>query len=67
MTAYLIRRLIWLIPVLFTVSLVTFILMHNAPGGPWDRDISTRQVDATTQRRLNEYYGLDKPLWRLCQ
>jgi len=64
MTAYLIRRLIWLIPVLFTVSLVTFILMHNAPGGPWDRDISTRQVDATTQRRLNEYYGLDKPLWR---
>jgi oligopeptide transport system permease protein len=64
MAAYLIRRILWLIPVIFTVSLVTFILMHNAPGGPWDRDISTRQVDPTTQAKLNEYYGLDKPLWR---
>ncbi|MDX9991058.1 MAG: ABC transporter permease [Anaerolineales bacterium] len=64
MTAYIIRRVLWLIPVIITVSIVTFVLMHNAPGGPWDRDISTRQVDATTQARLNEYYGLDKPLWR---
>jgi oligopeptide transport system permease protein len=50
--------------VLITVSAVTFILMHRAPGGPWDRDLSARQVDATTQKLLNEYYGLDKPLWR---
>jgi len=64
MIAYFIRRLLWMIPVLLTVGLVTFILMHNAPGGPWDRDISTRQVDPTTQATLNAYYGLDKPLWR---
>lgn len=64
MVAYLVRRILWLIPVIFTVSLVTFILMHNAPGGPWDRDISMRQVDPATQAKLNEYYGLDKPLWR---
>lgn len=53
-----------MIPVLFIVSAITFFLMHMAPGGPWDRDLSARQVDATTQRLLNEYYGLDKPLWR---
>jgi oligopeptide transport system permease protein len=53
-----------LIPVLITVSAVTFILMHRAPGGPWDRDLSARQVDANTQKLLNEYYGLNKPLWR---
>ncbi|HSF82368.1 MAG TPA: ABC transporter permease [Anaerolineales bacterium] len=64
MTAYLFRRLFWLLPVLLTVSAVTFILMHNAPGGPWDRDLEARQVDVNTQRLLNEYYGLDKPLWR---
>jgi oligopeptide transport system permease protein len=64
MTTYIIKRLLWLIPVILVVSAVTFILMHNAPGGPWDRDLSARQVDATTQRQLNEYYGLDKPLWR---
>jgi len=64
MFSYLIKRILWLIPVLLIVSIITFVLMHSAPGGPWDRDISTRQVDATTQKMLNEYYGLDKPLWR---
>jgi len=64
MAAYLIRRLLSMIPVLLTVAVVTFILMHNAPGGPWDRDLNARQVDPTTQKLLNEYYGLDKPLWR---
>ncbi len=64
MGKFLIRRLLWLIPVILVVSGITFILMHSAPGGPWDRDLNARQVDATTQRLLNEYYGLDKPLWR---
>ncbi|NTV36606.1 MAG: ABC transporter permease, partial [Anaerolineaceae bacterium] len=64
MTSYLIRRLLWLIPVTLIVAGITFILMHNAPGGPWDRDPSAKQVDATTQKRLEEYYGLNKPLWR---
>ena len=64
MGTYLVRRLLWLIPVLLTVSAITFILMHIAPGGPWDRDPSARQVDSNTQRVLNEYYGLNKPLWR---
>jgi len=64
MTTYLVRRLLWLIPVLVTVSAITFFLMHNTPGGPWDRDLERRQVDPTTQKNLNEYYGLDKPLWQ---
>ncbi len=64
MATYFFRRILWMIPVLFTVALITFVLMHSAPGGPWDRDLSARQVDATTQKVLNAYYGLDKPLWR---
>lgn len=64
MGTYLVRRLLWLIPVLLVVSAITFFLMHMAPGGPWDRDPSARQVDSTTQKLLNEYYGLNKPLWR---
>ncbi len=64
MGKFLIRRLLWLIPVILVVSGITFILMHSAPGGPWDRDLNARQVDQTTQRLLNEFYGLDKPLWR---
>lgn len=63
MITYLIRRLLWLIPVLFFVALITFILMHSAPGGPWDRDLEARQVDKRTQELLNEKFGLDKPLF----
>jgi len=64
MITYLIRRLFWLIPVLVTVSAVTFIIMHSAPGGPWDTDGERRQVDAATEKSLAAYYGLDKPMWR---
>ncbi len=62
MSTFLIRRFLWLIPVLFVVSTITFFLMHAAPGGPWDRDTTARQVDAKTQKLLSEYYGLDKPV-----
>ena len=34
--SYIVRRLLWIIPVLFAVSIITFILMHAVPGGPWD-------------------------------
>jgi len=64
MTAYLIRRILWMVPVLFTIALITFDLMHAAPGGPWDRDPGRRQIDAATQARLNEQFGLGKPMWR---
>jgi len=64
MITYLIRRLFWLIPVLITVSAVTFIIMRSAPGGPWDTDPERRQVDAATQKSLSAFYGLDKPMWR---
>ena len=64
MTTFVIRRLLWMIPTLLMVALVTFIIMRNAPGGPWDVDADRRQVDAATQKSLNAYYGLDKPLWR---
>jgi oligopeptide transport system permease protein len=64
MGKFVIRRLLWMIPVLFIITLVTFLFMHAAPGGPWDRDPSRRQVDQSTQEMLNRKYGLDKPMWR---
>jgi len=56
---YIIRRLLWLIPVLFVVSVITFFLMHSVPGGPWDRE---KHVSAGAQAVLNARYGLDKPI-----
>ncbi len=59
MTGYLIRRVLWIVPVLFAVSLITFLLMHSVPGGPWDRE---KPLPASVVQRLNAEYGLDDPL-----
>ena len=58
---YIVRRLLWMIPVLFFVILITFVLMHQAPGGPWDRE--GKQLSPVVINNLNIKYGLDKPLW----
>ena len=49
-----------MIPVLVFISLITFLLMHSVPGGPWDRD---KQLAPSVIENLNQRYGLDKPLW----
>ncbi len=59
MLRYLIRRLLALIPVLLFVALITFALMHIAPGGPWDRE---RRLDPAVEANLNAKYHLDQPL-----
>jgi oligopeptide transport system permease protein len=59
MTAYIIRRVLWLIPVLFVVSVITFSLMHAAPGGPWQRE---KPLPPSVVSLLNEKYGLNDPI-----
>jgi oligopeptide transport system permease protein len=61
MLAFIVRRLLWAIPVLFFVALVSFFLMHQAPGGPFDKDNNKKQVDGATLKALNARFGLDKP------
>ncbi|HET9082892.1 MAG TPA: ABC transporter permease [Candidatus Limnocylindrales bacterium] len=61
MINYLARRILWIIPVLFAVSILTFFLMHAVPGGPWDAE---KRLPANVQARLNAQYGLDKPLYQ---
>ncbi len=58
MAKYIIRRILWTIPVLLTVVLFSFLLMKAIPGGPFTREVSLPQqiVD-----NLNEKYGLDDP------
>ena len=63
MIRYIIRRLLWLIPVLFVVSIVTFLLMHMAPGGPWDREPGNKPLPQRTIDRLNAQFNLDKPIY----
>jgi oligopeptide transport system permease protein len=60
MGSYIARRVFWLLPLLFFVSLITFLLMHAVEGGPWD---SERKLPPNVVENLNRKYGLDKPVW----
>jgi oligopeptide transport system permease protein len=63
MLGFIIRRVLWMIPVLFFISLITFALMHAAPGGPWDTDPGRKQLTPAQVRALNQRFGLDKPVF----
>jgi oligopeptide transport system permease protein len=60
MIGYIVRRFLWIIPVLFVVSVITFSLMHATPGGPWARE---KALPANMVDRLNQKYGLDQPVY----
>jgi oligopeptide transport system permease protein len=60
LTIFVIRRILWMIPVVFFVILITFFLMHLAPGSPWDKS-GGRQLSQVVVNNLNIRYGLDKP------
>jgi len=64
MTSFLVRRFLFFIPTFLVISVITFALMKAAPGGPWDRDSESKQVDARTVKLLEQQYGLNKPSWR---
>lgn len=59
---FIINRILWAIPVLWLVATVTFILMHAAPGGPWDALSAGKQLDPSLAASFNRHYGLDQPL-----
>tara|TARA_B100000579_G_scaffold89932_1_gene70875 strand:+ start:1039 stop:1956 length:918 start_codon:yes stop_codon:yes gene_type:complete len=53
------RRIGIAIPVLLTVVTLTFLMVHSAPGGPFDEE---KAVTPEVLAKLNEKYNLDQPL-----
>lgn len=64
MWRYIVNRLIWSIPVLFMVTLVTFAAMKLTPGGPFTAGSSGRPLAERTKAQLNEIYGFNDPVWK---
>lgn len=63
MLKYILRRLILLIPLLIGISLITFLVMHLAPGKPTDIQTQLNQkVSLQVRVRLEKLYGLDQPI-----
>lgn len=64
MIRYIIRRLTGIIPLLLGITILSFAIIHLAPGKPASLDTSLNpKVSQEVRVRLNKIYGLDKPLY----
>lgn len=64
MTSFLVKRLVLLVPLLLGITLITFTVIHLAPGEPVEMQTAmSPKITAETRQRLREFYGLDKPLY----
>jgi len=59
MISLILRRLGTAIPVLLAVITLTFVMVHSAPGGPFDEE---KAVSPEVLVKLNERYNLNEPL-----
>lgn len=62
MIRYIIRRLLQAIPLLLLVSIVIFVLVNLAPGGPLAGHSKSRRMKPERAERLRHQLGLDQPL-----
>jgi ABC-type dipeptide/oligopeptide/nickel transport system permease component len=58
-TKFVLRRLIWTIPVILLVILMTFVMMRQIKGNPFRK--SERAIPEQIQENLNAKFGLDDP------
>ncbi len=62
MTAYIIRRFMWMVPVLLMVTVVTFGAMKVVPGGPFSTE--GRPMSPEIRANFEARYHLDEPVWK---
>jgi oligopeptide transport system permease protein len=59
MLTHIARRLLHAIPTLWLIATLTFLLLHLAPGGPFDDE---KPVPPEVKAQIEAHYGLDLPL-----
>ena len=63
MGKYVVRRVLWMVVVLFFVSLITFLLAFAVPGDP-AKSIAGTHATPEILARIRHTLGLDEPLWK---
>jgi ABC-type dipeptide/oligopeptide/nickel transport system permease component len=64
MQRFIIQRILWNVPVLLLITVVTFGMMQLVPGGPFSASASGRPVPPEIRANMEAKYGLDKPVWQ---
>ncbi|MBT3232439.1 MAG: ABC transporter permease [Calditrichaeota bacterium] len=67
MAAYILKRILFMIPTIFGITIVAFLIIHLAPGDPAAMKARAGEgmVEGVTEeaiQKTRELYGLDKPL-----
>ena len=63
MLKYIIKRVLWMIPMLIGISLISFFIMHLAPGDITNNEASFNpKASEESRQKLRELYNLDKPI-----
>lgn len=63
MLKYLVKRVLWMIPMLVGISLISFLIMHLAPGDVTNNEASFNpKASEESRQKLRELYNLDKPV-----
>ena len=60
MLRFVLRRFLWMLPVLWATITLTFLLIRLAPGGPFTEE---KSYPADAIKQLNRHYGLDRPIY----
>lgn len=57
------KKTAWILIVFMGITLISFMVIHLAPGSPTDLQTTMNPLaDADARKRLEAFYGLDKPL-----
>jgi oligopeptide transport system permease protein len=59
---YFLRRIAYAVPLLLVISLLAFVLVHLAPGGPFDTE--RKPASPEIERNIKAKYHLDEPIWK---
>jgi len=59
---YFLRRIAYAVPLLLVISLLAFVLVHLAPGGPFDTE--RKPASPEIERNIQAKYHLDEPIWK---
>lgn len=63
MIIFIMKRILLIIPLMFGITLVTFTVVHLAPGEPVEMQMAMNpKVGKEARERLRKFYGLDQPL-----
>src|ERR1019366_1736721 len=64
MRKFILRRLLMMVPLLLGISILSFLIMHLAPGDPATLNAAMNpKIDPSYIEKMRQYYGLNDPIY----